>query len=94
MRVDRAGVEVVVAVLRVVEVEAAEFPEPREAGDDLLDVHVRRMVAEVDQALRLGAQGLGAEDRCPPVGDDGGIEGRLVELVLDEHAASPPGRAA
>ena len=58
VRVDRAGVEVVVAVLAVVEVEAAQLSEAGQAGDDLLDVHVRRMVAEVDQAAGLFAQFL------------------------------------
>ena len=47
---DRADGEVVVAVLRVVEVEAAEPAGHRESRDDLLDVRVREVVAEVDEA--------------------------------------------
>ena len=54
-------------------------------GDDLLDVHVRRVVAEVDQALGLGPQLLRGEDRAAPVGDHGGIERRLEHLVLQQH---------
>ena len=65
MRVDRAGVEIVVAVFRVVEVEAAELAEAGEAGDDLLDVDVRRVVAEVDEAARLVAQLLGGDQLVP-----------------------------
>ena len=51
VRVDRPDGEVVVAVLRVVEVEAAESAGHRQAAHDLLDVRVRQVVAEVDEAL-------------------------------------------
>ena len=47
-RVDRADDQVVVGVLAVVEVEAAEPPLAVQQGDDLLDVHALRVVAEVD----------------------------------------------
>ncbi len=86
---DRAGVEVVVAVLRVVEVEAGELAELDEARDDHLDVDVRRVVAEVHEAERLRPQLARAVIAHAPVVDDRRVEGRLVELVLDEE---PPVR--
>ena len=52
-RIDRAGVEVVVAIFGIVEVEAAELAELDQPRDDHLDVDVRRMVAEVDEAEGL-----------------------------------------
>src|SRR5919112_291815 len=48
-RVDRPDDQVVVGVLAVVEVKAAEPPLLVEQGDDLLDVHPVRVVAEVDE---------------------------------------------
>ena len=92
-RLDRAGVEVVVAVLAVVEVEPAELAELDQPRHDHLDVDVRRVVAEVDQARRLFAQLARAVVARAPVVDDGRVERRLVELVLDEQ---PPvvGQAA
>src|SRR5215207_8601762 len=86
---DRARVEVVVAVLRVVEVEAGELAELDEARDDHLDVDVRRVVAEVYEAERLRPQLERAVVARAPVVDDRRVEGRLVELVLDEE---PPVR--
>ena len=51
VRLDRSGCEIVVAVFRVVEVEPAQFPGPEEARDHQLDVGVRQMMSEVDEAL-------------------------------------------
>ena len=48
-RVDRASVQIVVAVFEIVEVESGEFSRADEPRDDLLDVDVGRMVAEVDE---------------------------------------------
>ena len=45
-------IEIVVAVFRIVEVEAAELVELDQPRDDHLDVGVRRVVAEIDQADR------------------------------------------
>ena len=55
-RLDRAGVEIVVAVLRIVEMETAEALRMHQARDDHLDVHVRRVVTEVDEAESLRAR--------------------------------------
>ena len=54
--IDRAGIEIVVAVFRIVEVEAAELLELDQPRDDHLDIGVRRVVAEVDQADRPAAR--------------------------------------
>ena len=43
-------------------------------------------MAQVHQTLRLGAQRLRHQDGCSPIGDDGGIECRLIKLVLDQHS--------
>ncbi len=44
------------------------------------------MVAEVDQAERFRAERLRSEQRATPILDHGGVERRLIHLVLDEHA--------
>ena len=85
VRIDRARIQVIVAVFRVVEVEAAEPPGMDQARDDHLDVDVRCMVTEVDQAEGLGPERLRRHERGAPVLDDGGVERRLVHLVLDEQ---------
>ncbi len=85
-RLDRARRQVVVAVARVVEVEAAEPPRHGQPAHDLLDVRVREVVAQVDEAGAAWAGGLRQQQRAAPVGVDRGVEGRLVRLVLGEHA--------
>src|SRR5258708_13213765 len=73
-------------VLAVVEVEAAEPPLVEEDGDDLLDVDPVRMMAEVDNNLGVLTGFLAEQQGHPPVLDVGVIEGRLVELVLDQQS--------
>lgn len=90
VRPDGPGGEVVVAVLGVVEVEAAELPGPEQPGDDELDVRVRQVVPEVDEALGALAEAPGEQVGRAPVLDDRGVEGGLERLVLGEQA--PPGR--
>ncbi len=72
--------------------EAGELAGADQPRDDLLDVDVRRMVAEVDQAEGLRAERLGGHQARPPVRNHRRIEGRLVELVFEEHP--PVGRQA
>ena len=84
--VDRADDEVVVRVLAVVEVEAAEQALGQQERDDLLDVRALRVVARVDEHLRLRAEAAADERGRAPVGQVGAVEGRLEELVLDEQA--------
>ena len=84
-RVDRAHDQVVVGVLAVVEVEAAEEPFGQEERDDLLDVRPLRMVPRVDQDLSLRAEAA-ADERCgAPIGKVRAVEAGLEELVLDQE---------
>ena len=64
-RLDRAGVEIVVAVFGIVEMEAGELAEADEPRDDLLDIDVRRVVAEIDQALAFGPSACAAMKLVP-----------------------------
>jgi hypothetical protein len=63
----RPGIEVVVSVLAVVEMEPAELSELNQARDDQLDVHVRRMMSEIDQRPRAIAELAGAVVARAPV---------------------------
>ena len=72
--------------LRVVEVEAAELAELDQPRDDHLDVDVRRVVAEVDEAEGLRAELAARQVVGAPVLHHRRVERRLVELVLDEDA--------
>ena len=65
-RVDRADDQVVVGVLAVVEVEAAEPALVGEQRDDLLDVRALRVVAEVDEHLRALAELLADVSSAEP----------------------------
>ena len=84
-RVDRADHQVVVTVLAVVEVEPAEPVHALEQRDDLLDVHAVSVMAEIDEHAGRGPELLAERQRRAPVGEIGGVERRLVELVLDEQ---------
>ncbi|MNT51783.1 hypothetical protein D3C72_1887690 [compost metagenome] len=64
--------------------EATQFAELRQARDDHFNVRVRRMVAQVDQAFGFRPQRAGAGKAGAPVGDRGGIEGRLEQLVFNK----------
>ena len=64
--------------------EAAEAILGGQDRDDLLDVHALRVVPHVDEHARSLAEALADEQRRAPVGEIGGVEGRLEELVLDE----------
>ena len=91
-RIDRPRGEIVVAVTRIVEVEAPEAAGHRQTAHDLLDVRVRQVVAEIHEDTRALAGALRQQQRRPPVVDDGRVEGRLVRLVLAEQ--DPVGRQA
>ncbi len=83
--VDGPGIQIVVAIFAVVEVEAAEFAKADQAGDDLFDVHVGRVVAQIDQTFGLWPQFGGDQVVGAPVLHDGGIEGGFVHLVFGEQ---------
>ena len=73
------------AYLRLLKWKPPSRPSAEEHGHDLLDVRPERMVAGVDEDLRLRAE-LPAEERCgAPVGKVGAVERRLEELVLDQQ---------
>ena len=78
-------IEVVVAVLAVVEVKAAEAALVVEHRDDLLDVRALQVVAEVDEHLRALAEPRADGQRGAPVEQVGRVEGRLVGLVLEQQ---------
>src|SRR4051794_12704632 len=84
-RVHRPDDQVVVGVLAVVEVKAAEAVLLGEQRDDLLDVRPLGVVAEVDEHPRAVAELLAHEQRGAPVGEIGRVERGLEELVLDEQ---------
>src|SRR5258708_4328482 len=83
--VDGARDQVVVPVLAVIEVEAAQPPLVEEDGDDLLDVDAVRVVTEVDDNFGVLTGLLAEQQGHPPVLNVGVVEGRLVELVLDQQ---------
>ena len=83
--IDGPDDEVVVGVLAVVEVEAAEELLGKEERDDLLDVRPLRMMAGVYEHLCLRPEAAADERGCAPVREVGAVEGRLEELVLDEQ---------
>ena len=86
VRPDRPDGEVVVAVLGVVEVEPAEAADHREPRHDLLDVRVRQVVAEVDEALAPARPAACASSSDEPQSAfDGRVERGLVRLVLGEE---------
>src|SRR5262249_32122783 len=84
-RIDRAGDQVVVAVLAVVEVEAAEPVLSCKQRDDLLNVYAVWVMSEIDEHLRAWSEFLTEQERRTPIGNVGRVEGRLVGLVLDEQ---------
>ena len=67
-RVDRADDQVVVGVLAVVEVEAAEQALGQQDGHDLLDVRSLWMVPGVHEHLRLRAEAPADQGSRLPVG--------------------------
>ena len=50
VRIDGARIQIIVAIFRVVEVKSAELAEGLQPRDDLLDIHVRRVMPEIHQA--------------------------------------------
>ena len=86
VRVDAADHQVVVAVLLVVQVERSQATFLEQDRDDLLDVDGHGVMPGVDAHLRALTEVLADRQRLAPVLHVGVVEGRLVELVLEEHA--------
>jgi len=70
---------------RLTVLKTTEPPRMNQSGDNHLDVNVRRVMAEVNEAEGLRAECLRRQQRTAPVLDHGCIEGRLVHLVLDQQ---------
>ena len=82
--------QVVVGVEPRVEVEAAELAEPQQHRHDELDVRARGVVAGVEHHQRLGSERGAVGVRGAPVGDVHRVEGRLEQLVLEQHPLIVP----
>lgn len=88
VRLDGAGIQIVIAIFRIVEVETTELAELDEPGDDHLDIGVRRMVTEINEAERLFTERISDEVVGAPILHDGGIESRLEHLVFGKMRQS------
>src|SRR6185369_2296526 len=85
-RLNGAGIEIVVAVFAVIKVKAAEFAELNEARNDLLNIDVRGMMAEIDETRCFFAEFAGTIIAGAPIVNYGRIKRRLKEFVLNEKA--------
>ena len=68
--------------------EAAQFALVQQESHDLFDIDPAGMVAEVHQDLGPLSQFQRPGVSCTPIGDIGGIKGRLEEFILDQHAST------
>jgi len=83
--IDGPDDQVVVGVFPIVEMEAPQPALIQQEGHDVLDVGPLGMVTGVHQDLGLGPE-VGCDDiGHPPVCQIGVIEGRLEELIFDQH---------
>src|SRR5213593_1499124 len=46
---DRTRIEIIIAILAVVEMKSSEFAELNQTSNNHLDIHVRRVMTEIDQ---------------------------------------------
>ena len=70
IRINAASVQIVITVLAVIKVKAAEFAELCQAGDDHFDIHIRRMMPKIHEAFCLVAHLLRDQQVSAPVLDD------------------------
>src|SRR5438132_9762731 len=63
-----------------------QFAELNQPRDDHLNIHVGRVMAQIDQAERLRPQLARAVIARSPVVDYGRIKSRLIKLMLDKNA--------
>src|SRR5438105_4511371 len=66
--------------------KARQFAELNQPPDDHLNVHVGRVMAQIDEAERLRPQLARAVIARPPIVDDHRIKSRLVKLMFDKDA--------
>ena len=83
--VDAAHRQVVVGVLAVIEVEAAEHVFVDQERDDVLHVGARQVMSGVNQHLRTVPRFMRKRIGHAPIGDVRVIERGFKGLVLDEH---------
>ena len=77
--------EVVIGIEPAVEVEAAQLPGTEQEGHNELDIRAGSMVPGVDEDLCPLAEPDAMGEGGSPVGHVGAVEGRLEELVLEQH---------
>src|SRR5437660_6869682 len=65
--------------------KASQFAELNQPRDDHLDVHVGRVVAQINEADRFRPKLAGAVIARPPIVDYRRIERRLIKLMLDKN---------
>ena len=84
-RLDRPGVEIIVTIFAVVEMEARQFIKPHQTRHDLLNINVWRVVAKINQTFRLGPKLLRRQKAGTPIGNDRGIKRRFEHFMLQKH---------
>src|SRR5690349_6155013 len=84
-RLYRARIEIIVAILAVVKVKPAEFAELDQPRHYLLDIYIRSVMSQIDEALCPFAQFASAVIAGPPIVNDCRVEGRFVHLVFEEE---------
>lgn len=84
--IDRAGREVIVGVMSIVEVESAERTFIGEERDDVLDILPRQMMPRINEHFRLRTRVTRERRRHAPISDICVVEGWLERLVFHEHA--------
>jgi hypothetical protein len=65
--------------------EAAELACVNKARDNHLDVHIRRVVTEIDETFRFVTQLLRRQKRGAPILNHRGVEGRLIDFVFRKN---------
>ena len=85
VRVNRAGIEIIITIFGIIEVKAAKFSGANEAGDDHFNVHVGRMVAKVNKAKRLRPKLLSDHQTGAPVLHHCRIESRFIHFMFRKY---------
>src|SRR5262245_11249722 len=66
--------------------KSGEFLELNQTRDDHLDINVRCMMAQIDQAERLWSKFACTVIACSPIVNDRRVECRLVKLMFHKDA--------
>src|SRR3954447_1981012 len=84
-RLNGAGIQVVVAVLAVVEMESAEFLELDQPRDDHFYINVRRVMPQIHKTRCLWTKLTSAVIADSPIVDHCGIKRWFEELVFQKE---------